>query len=103
MGGDDFSLLLLGRYRAGSANEVAVVGDDAALLGSLSPEGQVLDLSAAGRYFALLTTDQLNIFCQRHSVLYATLEDTQGARSVCLRDDGTALLADSEQAWLFLP
>ena len=34
---------------------------------------------------------------------YAALDDPQGARLVDLAADGSALLADSQQAWLFLP
>ena len=102
LGGDSFSLLLLGRYRAGAANELAVVGDDGSLLGTLTPDTQVLDLSAAGRYFGVLTADRLDIYTD-DLTLYATLADTQGARSISLREDGTALLANSEQAWLYLP
>ncbi len=103
LGGGDFSLLLLGRYRAGSANELVVVGDDGQVLASLSPEAQVLDLSAAGRYFAVLTGQSLEIYDTGDLSLYAALDDTQGARSVALRDDGSALLANGEDAWLFLP
>lgn len=102
LGGDDFSLLLLGRYRAGSANELLVVGDDGQVLSSLSPEAQVVDLSAAGRYFAVLTGSRLEIYT-KDMTLYAQLDDTQGARAVALRDDGSALLANDEDAWLFLP
>lgn len=100
--GDSFSLLLLGRYRAGTANELAIVGDDGTLLGSLTPDSQVLDLSAAGRYFAVLYADQLDIYTS-DLTLYASLSDTQGARNVALREDGTALLANIEHAWLYLP
>ena len=100
--GDSFSLLLLGRYRAGAANELAVVGDDGSLLGTLTPDTQVLDLSASGRYFGVLTADRLDIYTD-DLTLYASLADTQGARSVSLREDGTALLANSEHAWLYLP
>ena len=78
------------------------MGDDGALIGTLNPDAQVLDLSAAGRYFAVLTADRLDIYTDALT-LYASLSDTQGARSVSLREDGTALLANSEQAWLYLP
>ena len=102
LGGEDFSLVLLGRYRAGAANELLVIGDDGLLVSRLEPEGQVLDLSAAGRYFAVLTSQRLDVYT-RDLTLYASLDNVQGARSVQLRDDGSALLSDGESAWLYLP
>lgn len=100
--GDGFSVLLLGRYRTGNASELAIVGDDGAVLGTLTPDSQVLDLAAAGRYFAVLTADRLEIYTGSMEQ-YASLENTGMARHVALRDDGAALLANTEQAWLLLP
>ena len=102
LGGDDFSLILLGRYRAGTASELLVIGDDGLLISRLDPDAQILDLSAAGRYFAVLTSQRLDIYT-KDLTLYASLEDTQGAQSIQLRDDGSVLLADGESAWLYLP
>ncbi len=102
LGGDDFSLILLGRYRAGTASELLVIGDDGLLISRLDPDAQILDLSAAGRYFAVLTSQRLDIYT-KDLTLYASLEDIQGAQSIQLRDDGSVLLADGESAWLYLP
>ena len=102
LGGDDFSLILLGRYRAGTASELLVIGDDGLLISRLDPDAQILDLSAAGRYFAVLTSQRLDIYT-KDLTLYASLEDIHGAQSIQLRDDGSVLLADGESAWLYLP
>ena len=40
---------------------------------------------------------------KRGSGISAALEETLGARRVSLQDDGSALLADSQQAWLYIP
>ena len=65
-------------------------------------EEQVLSLSAAGRYIAVLTADRLDIYTQ-DLTLYNTLEGTQSARAVLMRSDGSAMLIDSETARLYVP
>ncbi len=35
--------------------------------------------------------------------LYRALEDTQDGRFTALSPNGSALLADSQQAWLYIP
>ena len=52
---------------------------------------QVLSLTSAGRYTAVLTADRLDIYDQNLE-LYASLTGTQGARQVMQRSDGSALL-----------
>ena len=64
--------------------------------------GQVLSFSAAGRYLSLLTGSGLEIYTRDMS-LYRALEDTQDARFTALSPNGSALLADSQQAWLYIP
>ncbi len=100
--GDGFAVALLGKYRAGTQAELSVVDDSAALVGSLSLDEQVLSVSAAGRYFAVLTSDRLDIYTKDMS-LYSSLEGILGARKVLLRPDGTAFLISSGTAWLYVP
>ena len=102
LGGDGFALLLTGPYREGSADRAVVVGPDGLAVQTLELTRPVLDLSAAGSYCALLTGSDLTIYT-RDLTLYAALDDPQGARLVDLAADGSALLADSQRAWLFLP
>lgn len=99
--GDGFAALLLGRYRAGTQADLAVVSADGSA-GLLPISEQLLSLSAAGRYIALLTADRLDIYTS-DLTLYATLEGTQGARKVLMRADGSAILIDSDTARLYLP
>ena len=47
--------LLLGKYRAGSGAALTTVDSDGETIASLELEDQILDLSAAGRYVAVLT------------------------------------------------
>ena len=102
LNGDGFAVLTLGKYRAGAAKELVVVGRDGQVAAALDLNAQVLDLSAAGRYAALLFGQELVIYTSDLAV-YSTLDDTQGARHAALHNDGSALLADSQEAWLYIP
>lgn len=102
LGGDGFALVLLGRYRAGSANQAVVVEPGGQATASLDLRGQVLSFDAAGRYLCLLSGGQLDIYTPQLE-LYRTLEDTQGARFTALSSNASALLADRQQAWLYIP
>ena len=101
-GGDGYALLLLGRYQAGSAEQAVIVGPDGTELASLDLTANVLDFDAAGRYVSLLTGDQLDIYTSDFTP-YSSLDQTQNARYISLTDSGAALLANSQQAWLYLP
>ena len=100
--GDGFAVAQLGRYRAGSQGELMVIDQSGALAGSLPLEEQVLSVDAAGRYFAVLTADRLDIYTSDLTP-YSTLSGTQGARKVLLRSDGSALLISADSASLYVP
>ncbi len=102
LGGDGFALLLLGRYRAGSATQALTIDSSGQVMADLDLSGQVLDFDCAGNYCALLTGSQLAVYTPEFRE-YALLESTQGARYTALSSNGSALLADSQQAWLFIP
>lgn len=100
--GDGFATLLLGKYRTGSGTTLVSVDENGEELAAREWTDQVLDLTAAGRYTAVLTAGGLTIYTKDLEV-YAALDNTGGARSVVLRSDGTAFLAGSETARLFIP
>lgn len=100
--GADFAVLLLSRHRSGSAMRLVSVGADGTLLGSLDVQREVLSISAAGRYIAILYGDSLTL-CNADLTEYASLPDTDYARQVMMRADGTALLIAASRAWLFVP
>ncbi|MEG2455186.1 MAG: DUF5711 family protein, partial [Oscillospiraceae bacterium] len=100
--GDDFSAVLLGKYRAGSQAQLVTLDAGGAPIATLDTDHQVLSLSAAGRYLAVLTADRLDIYT-KDLTLYASLEGTQSARKVVMRPDGTALLVGSESVRVYIP
>ena len=78
------------------------VGTDGEALGGLDSRGEVLSLSAAGNYLAVLYSDSLVIYTPQMEE-YARLVGTEYARAVIMRDDGTAVLIGSASAWLYIP
>jgi hypothetical protein len=102
LGGDGFALLLTGRYRAGSATQAVIVGADGTAQAALDLNGQVLDYSGAGNYCSILTGSRLTIYTAKLEQ-YASLESTQGALYTDLTSDASALLADDQRAWLYIP
>ena len=100
--GDGTAALLLGKYRAGSTAELVLVEPDGEARAVLDVAEQVLSLSAAGRYVGVLTADRLDVYSQSLEP-YSSLEGTQGAQTVLLRADGSALLIASHAAHLYVP
>lgn len=102
LGGTGFAALLLNRYRSGSVGRLVTVDKDGEVLGSLDVREEVLDISASGRYLAVLYSDRLAVYNQDLQP-YATLQGTGDARGVLMRPDGSALLLSAGSASLFLP
>lgn len=102
LSGNGFSAALLGRYRADSQASLSVVDSSAVLTGTLTLDSQVLSLDAAGRYFAVLMADRLDIYT-KDLQLYSSLTGTQGAQQVLLREDGSAILISTGTARLYVP
>lgn len=100
--GDGFALLLLGRYRAGSADQALTISPDGSVLASLELNTSVLDYDSAGSYCSILTGSQLQIYTS-YLEPYTALDATLGARYTALAENGSSLLADTQQAWLYIP
>lgn len=100
--GEDFCALLLGRYQAGNVCELVTYSLEGEELASLEVAEEVLDLSAAGEYLAVLYSDSLVIY-NRDLTEYARLEDTDYAGQALMNEDGTALVIAGTSAWRFLP
>ena len=101
-GGDGFALLLLGRYRAGAADQALTIDPNGSVRAVQDLSGQVLSFDSAGGYCSLLTGSRLSVYTADLAP-YASLSTTQGARYTALAPDGSALLAADQQAWLYIP
>lgn len=102
LGGDGFATLLLGQYRAGTANQLLTIDKDGTVLGQFFVKTTPLALSAAGNYVGYLSGDGF-ILLSKELEVRATLEEIRHANEVSLAKDGTALLASKQEAWLYLP
>lgn len=102
LGGSGFTALLLNRYSSGSVGRLVTVNSNGEELGSLDIHEEVLHISAAGRYLAVLYADRLVVY-NPDLQTYAVLNGTDYARSVLMRSDGSAVLLGSEKAKFFLP
>ena len=102
LGGDWFAALFMGRYRSGNLGELILVDGTGTQTAGLNIQDEVLSISAAGRYVAVLHPGSLVIYDQNlEACATATLGNE--VRRVILRPDGTAMLIGSESARLYVP
>ena len=102
LSGDNYATLLIGTYRAGSLGNLVMISAGGELLGTESISEQVLSLSSAGRYTALLTYDNVRLFTTGF-IPYGSGNSATSAQRVLMRDDGSALLLSGKSAGLYLP
>ena len=100
--GNGFAAVLLGRHRAGDRMRLVTLDGDGTVLREIPADGEVLSVSAAGRYLAVLYSDHLTIY-DKNLTECAVLEDVTWAKQVLMRSDGSAVLAGSSSAGLYLP
>ena len=81
---------------------LVTVDSEGTVLGELEAEREVLRVSAAGKYVAVLYSDELVIYDKTLQV-YASLSEVSAAKQVLMRDDGSAVLVSASSASLYLP
>ena len=94
--------VLLSRYKSGGYASLITVDDSGNELGGCDIDGEVLDVSSAGRYVAVLLSDRLVIY-DKYLTEVATLPDVSEARAILMRSDGSAVMAGAAGASLYLP
>lgn len=99
---DGYAAVLLGRYRTGTQHRIVTVNGEGKELAALEIDAEVASLSAAGRYVAVLTGEELVIYDKQLKPC-AQLQEVSQAREVLMRSDGSAVLAGSMAASLYLP
>ena len=100
--GGKFAAVLLENYSSGGLTHLATVNAAGEEIAALTVDSEVLDLSAAGRYVAVLYTSSMVIY-DRNLRPCAVLEDVNFARRVLMRSDGSAVLVGTNFASLYLP
>ncbi|MCD8341525.1 MAG: DUF5711 family protein [Clostridiales bacterium] len=99
--GLDFSVELMGKYKAGSMGQLMVIDENGDEFASRAIKEEVLSVSVAGRYIAVLTANQLMIFT-RDLDEYASIANG-GETTVLMRTDGSAMLIGDGSAHLYVP
>lgn len=99
--GDGYAVELMSKYKSGSLGELWVIDSDGQQKVSRSISEEVLSVSAAGRYIAVLTTGSLVVYNSDLQEYASTVNST--ARQVIMRSDGSAMMVGTDEAWLFVP
>lgn len=100
--GNGFLALALNMYRAGNRYSLMTVDDKGKQIAEVYLGQEILDLSACGRYLAVLTPQGLTIYTQSLEVYHETVE-TGSATSVVMQEDGSVLLLGGGRGWLYIP
>lgn len=100
--GDGFTAAALDLFRAGNRSVVVTFDGAGRQLGERYIEEELLDVSARGKYCAVLTAQSLTIY-RRDLSVYASTENAAMATSVILRGDGTAILISDRSASVYVP
>lgn len=100
--GDGFVAMALNRHRAGTNGKLITLGADGEILAELDIAAEVLDLSAAGRYIAVLYADKLVVY-NRDLTEYAVFTQTDRAEASCMREDGSVWLIATSDISLLIP
>lgn len=101
-GGDGFLVLSTNMYRAGNRYSLVTIDDRGKEIASRYLGQEVLDMSACGRYIAVLTQGKLTIYTQSLSVYHET-SDISDATAVVMREDGSAVLLGGGSGELYIP
>lgn len=100
--GEGFLALSMNTYRAGNRYSLVLVDETGSELGSVYVGQEILDISAAGKYIAVLTPQKLTIY-DRKLTVYAETDDTGSATAVLMQSDGVAMLLGSGSGRLYIP
>lgn len=100
--GENYTVLRLNRYYAGSIGRIVTVDLNGNERASLDVNEEVISVSAAGRYIAVLYAGRVVIYTPDLEE-YARMEGAERAKDVLVCDDGSALVLESERGKRFLP
>ena len=100
--GNGFLALSLNTYRAGNRYSLVVMDETMEEPVSVYVGQEILDLSAAGKYIAVLTSKGLTVYDRDLSVCSQS-QNTGTATSALMRPDGTVLLLGGGAGRLYIP
>lgn len=97
-----FVSMVLSKYEAGTRCRVVTISQDGNILGSIDYNDEILSLSSAGKYVAVLTSGQVNVYDKTMKPISSSIK-LAGIRSTIIRSDGSAYLIYNDHASLFIP
>lgn len=103
LGGDGTVAVLLSKYTTGTSSTLAVVDRTGAVQASMPINEQVSAIACRDRYVAILTATRLELRTAAQLESHYTLSETNSARNLVLRTDGSAILISADSASLYIP
>lgn len=97
-----FAAVLLSRYATGSQYRLLTVSSAGDELGVADIDREITDMATAGRYTGVLCADALLLYDKTLTEV-GRLDDVSDVRAVLMRSDGSAVLAGTTSASLYLP
>lgn len=94
---DGYSVIYCGAYQTGTIAYLAILDDFGNVIAKQEIVKTIVDISAVGRYVAVLYTDGLKIY-DKNLKERETCEITYGANAVIMRSDGTAIVTSEYSA-----
>ena len=102
LNGTDFATLLLSQSATGNTGTLVTVDNEGTAIATKEFEEPIVDLTAAGRYLAILTPNGLQVFGKNLDEISSS-NMVQGVQSINLFPDGTLAQIMDENIRLYIP
>lgn len=99
--GDDYAVEVFSWYKAGGSGEVLLIDENGDAVRSQPITGEVLSVSAAGKYISVLTTEELLLYTRDLDVYSKTEND--GSQRAIVGSDGATMMIGAESTRLYIP
>lgn len=100
--GDDYAVEAFSWYKAGGSGELLLIDENGDASCSKAITGEVLSVSAAGRYIAVLTADALTIYTSDQLEEYSQTANN-GSKRAIIDSDGATMMIGADCTQLYVP
>lgn len=98
---ENFTTLLLARYRSGTLGAVMTLNEKGEVIGAEEMDEEILDISAAGNYVSVLFDNRVEIYTRKME-FYAE-QELDRVTHIFQQKDGTVLAVSDTKAVLVMP
>lgn len=102
LNGDNYAVEVASWYKAGGSGEVLLIDERGDTACSKAISGEVLSVSVAGRYIAVLTAEALTIYTSNDLEEYAQINNN-GSKRAIIHSDGATMMIGADSTWLYVP